>query len=216
MVFCHGLLFPRLCVLFGNPFVRCQVFNPLTKQIMLQLSLIGHLGADAELKESNGKKFVSFRVAHTERFRDSQGNQKERTQWVSCALNGDGGELLKYLRRGTQVFVSGDMTLGIASSQIQRSMVATCNLHVRSVELLGGSGNDDVPRQLADDTGLLHQTLKLYTVSAESWKQLKVPKTGKVLYDTRGGQYNIDAQGFITRLKTPETQTENQQQDEIF
>lgn len=178
---------------------------------MLQLSMIGHLGADAELKESNGKKFVSFRVAHTERFRDSAGNSKERTQWVSCALNGDGGELFKYLLRGTQVFVCGNMTLGIASSQIQRSMVATCNLHVRSIELLGGSSSDAVPRQLADDTGLLHDTIKLYTVSQDSFYKLKVPETGKVLYDVRGGQYVISKQGFITRLQTPEASTQNSQ-----
>lgn len=180
---------------------------------MLQLHLIGHLGADAEIKEANGRKFVSFRVAHTERFRDAAGNQKERTQWVSCALNGDGGELFKYLLRGTQVFVSGDMSLGIASSQIQRSMVATCNLHVRNIELIGGSTNDNVPRQLADESGLLHNVFKFYTVSADEFAQMQVPATGKTLFDTRGNPYVLDANGFITRLTTPNNEQQQATDD---
>ena len=38
---------------------------------MLQLEVIGNLGSDAEIKEFNGKKYVSMNVAHSEK--------KERT-----------------------------------------------------------------------------------------------------------------------------------------
>lgn len=166
---------------------------------MLQLTIIGHLGADAEIKQSNGHQFVSFRVAHSEAFSSADGQRKERTQWVSCALNGDGGNLFQYLKKGTQVCVVGNATFGVASSQIQRAMVATCNVHVRSIELLGGGNTDDVPRQLADATGLLHDTMKIYTVSAETWKQLNPGPQGCQLYDARGNSYTLDAQGYITR-----------------
>lgn len=176
---------------------------------MLQLTIIGHLGADAEVKTSNGNKFVSFRVAHSESFKAADGTKRERTQWVSCALNGDGGELLQYLTKGQQVCVVGNMTLGIASSQIQRAMVATCNVHVRSIELVGSSNSDSVPKQLADETGYLHNVLKLYTVSTDSWKALNVPPTGKTLYDTRGGAYVIDKNGIITKLNSPSNDTVN-------
>ncbi len=178
---------------------------------MLQLTIIGHLGADAEVKDFNGRKFVSFRVAHSEKFNDAQGNSRERTQWVSCALNGDGGGLLPYLTRGTQVCVVGDMTLGVASSQIQRAMVATCNIHVRSIELIGGSGSDAVPRKVADETGLLYDTIKVYTVSAEDFQRLQVPATGKTLYDTKGGQYVISQEGVITKIGTPEVNADDAQ-----
>lgn len=181
---------------------------------MLQTIIIGHLGADAEVKEANGRKFVSFRVAHSERFKDAAGNQTERTQWVSCALNGDGGELLPYLKRGTQVCVVGNMTLGVASSQIQRAMVATCNLHVRSIELVGGSNSDEVPRQLTDETGLLYNTIKVFTVSNDDFQRLAVPGQGKSLYDARGGQYVISAQGIITKLQSPDAGDDNQQQND--
>lgn len=33
---------------------------------MIRLEIVGNLGADAEIKDYNGSKFVSFRVAHSE------------------------------------------------------------------------------------------------------------------------------------------------------
>ena len=32
---------------------------------MLKASLIGNLGADAQVKSANGREFVTFRVAHS-------------------------------------------------------------------------------------------------------------------------------------------------------
>ena len=37
---------------------------------MLKVEMIGNLGADAEIKDHQGRKFVSFRVAHTEKWTD--------------------------------------------------------------------------------------------------------------------------------------------------
>ena len=39
---------------------------------MIKLEIIGNLGADAEIKQYNGNKFVSFRVAHTDKWVDQQ------------------------------------------------------------------------------------------------------------------------------------------------
>ena len=77
---------------------------------MIKLSIIGNLGADAEVKNHNGKEFVSFRVAHTDRF-TQDGQTKETTTWVSCILNGNGGNLLPYLKKGTKVFCHGDFSI---------------------------------------------------------------------------------------------------------
>ena len=35
---------------------------------MIKLEIIGNLGADAEVKVYNGNKFVTFRVAHTDKW----------------------------------------------------------------------------------------------------------------------------------------------------
>lgn len=67
---------------------------------MIRLEIVGNLGADAEIKDYNGNKFVSFRVAHSEKWVDRQtGAITTQTTWVSCSLNGDGKGLTEYLKK---------------------------------------------------------------------------------------------------------------------
>ncbi|KAK6020162.1 hypothetical protein OSTOST_14189, partial [Ostertagia ostertagi] len=47
--------------------------------------IIGHLGKDCIVNTVNGKNVINFTVAHTEKYKDSQGNQQERTTWVEFA-----------------------------------------------------------------------------------------------------------------------------------
>lgn len=106
---------------------------------MIKVEIIGNLGADALLQEKNGNKFVAFRVANTDKWVDkSTGRVIESTQWISCTLNGDGGALLPYLKRGTKVFVRGNAQFIIFSSAKTRQMEVGVNLFVREIELCGG------------------------------------------------------------------------------
>ena len=46
-------------------------------------TLIGNIGKDPEIKTlQNGRKFVSFSLATSKRYRDNNGEQKEETQWL--------------------------------------------------------------------------------------------------------------------------------------
>lgn len=79
---------------------------------MLKVEIIGHLGADAELRANDRGKFITFQVYHSERFIDrSSGEVVERTVRASCTRTGDLGNLLPYLKKGFQVYVRGDMEL---------------------------------------------------------------------------------------------------------
>lgn len=67
---------------------------------MIKIEVIGNLGADAQLQEKNGNRFVSFRVANTDKWTDkATGQIIESTQWISCTMNGDGGALTPYLKK---------------------------------------------------------------------------------------------------------------------
>lgn len=44
---------------------------------MFRGEIIGNLGADAEVKVSNGSKFVTMRIAHSDVYKDEQGNKHE-------------------------------------------------------------------------------------------------------------------------------------------
>jgi len=169
---------------------------------MLQSIIIGHLGADAVVKESNGRKFVAFRVAHSERYKDAQGMQHDTTQWVSCALNGDGGGLLPYLVKGALVCVIGRTSSRVYSSPTQKQMVASIDLNVDRVELLGGSP-DVVPSLLFTTDGKLVNVLRLYSVDIDTMDKLHPTKAHPVeLISRRGQRFTLDAAGFINPINT--------------
>ena len=71
---------------------------------MLQTTIIGFIGADAETKVyNNGKEFTTFRVTHSDKWKSEDGITHEQTTWVDCVMNGK-PSVLPYLKKGTQVF----------------------------------------------------------------------------------------------------------------
>lgn len=103
---------------------------------MLRIEMIGNLGADAEVKDNNGRKFISFRVAHTDKWKDpTSGQEHVSTVWASCALNGDGGKLLQYLKKGIKVFLRGSMSLNTYSSPKTHQIECGLNISVWELEL---------------------------------------------------------------------------------
>jgi single-strand DNA-binding protein len=74
--------------------------------------LLGRLGRDPEVRNfQNGGRVVNLRLATSERFKDREGNMQERTEWHSVAIfNEKLGEIAeKYLRKGSEVFVEGQL-----------------------------------------------------------------------------------------------------------
>lgn len=169
---------------------------------MLQLTIIGNLGADAEVKEVNGKKFVSFNVAHTERWVDDTGTIHESTQWVGCALSGDGGNLLQYLKRGTTIYAVGRLKTRVYSSEKARAMVAGLDLSVQHIELVGGKA-DEIPSRLYDREG------KQVDVSKHYWTS-QAPYYGQIVYDRSGSQYSVDTNGWVSVVQTQPTQSSDE------
>lgn len=107
---------------------------------MIKIEVIGNLGADAQVQTHNGNKFVSFRVANTDSWSDkTTGEIHKETQWISCTLNGDGGSLTSYLKRGVKVFLRGNAQFVVYSSPKTKRMEVGVNLFVREIELCGGS-----------------------------------------------------------------------------
>lgn len=101
---------------------------------MLAVEIIGYLGADAEIREYNGTRFISFRVATKERRKDSHGNDIDITNWISCTRNAD-GEIVKYLRKGTQVFVRGSLSVSTYTGKNGVAIDMSCRCF--EIQLLG-------------------------------------------------------------------------------
>ncbi len=107
---------------------------------MIKLQVIGNLGKDAQVNNVNGKSVINFNVAHTERFKDAQGNQKDRTTWVDCSYWTDRTAVAPYLKKGTQVYVEGTPDVRTYTTADGRNG-ASLTLRIGSVQLLGSRGN---------------------------------------------------------------------------
>lgn len=105
---------------------------------MIKLQIVGNLGADCIPKEVNGKNVINFNVAHTEKFKDGQGNLKEKTTWVNCAYWTDRTAVAQYLKKGKQVYVEG-WPEAEAYTNKDNQAAATLRLRVRDLQLLGGN-----------------------------------------------------------------------------
>ncbi|MEQ1875314.1 MAG: single-stranded DNA-binding protein [Bdellovibrionia bacterium] len=71
--------------------------------------IVGHLGADPELKfTASGQAVARFNVATSENWTDKQGQKQERTEWHRMVVWGKLGEVCgKHLAKGRQVYVEG-------------------------------------------------------------------------------------------------------------
>lgn len=159
---------------------------------MFKIEVLGNLGADAEIKNDNGRTYVQFSVADTRRFRSEDGTDHEITNWVTCFMKNAESEVVKYLKKGTKVFVRGNGDLRVYSSAKDRMMKAGVSINVSEIELAGGN-SDLVPSQLALPTGQVFAISKFY------WADVKgIEPAVNALYDKHGCIYNVDENGFVT------------------
>ena len=109
---------------------------------MIKLQVIGHLGRDCTVNEVNGKNVINFNVAHSERFKDAQGNQVEKTIWVSCSYWTDRTAIAPYLKKGQLVYAEGTPEAEAYTNK-EGQQAATLRLRVFSIQLLGGKTDDN-------------------------------------------------------------------------
>lgn len=162
---------------------------------MLKGEVIGNLGADAEVRSSNGAKFVVMRVAHTEKFQKEDGTSSETTTWVDVTFSNAESKLIPFLKKGVKVFVRGHLSPRLYSSPKLRQMVAGLTIRASEIELCGGSV-EDVPRQLIDpETAALIPVHKYYWCEAETKGMKK--EDMKMLLDDKNRPYCMNARGFV-------------------
>ncbi|RYG05197.1 MAG: single-stranded DNA-binding protein [Chitinophagaceae bacterium] len=113
---------------------------------MIKMTAIGNLGKDCTTNTVNGRNVINFSIAHTEKYKDAQGNPVEKTTWVECAYWTDRTAVSQYLRKGTQVYVEG---IPEARSYPKNDGTTGVSLTVRvqSVQLLGTRPDGGAPSQ---------------------------------------------------------------------
>lgn len=169
---------------------------------MLKSILIGNLGADAEVNVSNGREFVTFRVAHSWNFTANDGTVNSGTIWVDCIGSHLKG-VVEHLKKGTQVYVEGTVSLRVYSSKLDRCMKAGLTINVESLQLIGGKP-DIVPKQLINPAdGSLHDVTKQYVVTDLIGSVNEGQRAE--LIDNSQNVYVLDVNGVVC----PDTKTNN-------
>ena len=108
---------------------------------MIKLQVIGHLGKDCLTNVVSGKNVINFSVAHSEKYKDSTGNQKERTTWVECAYWTERTAIAPYLKKGQLVYVEGTPEVRTYSKN-DGTAGASLTLRVLNVQLLGSANRE--------------------------------------------------------------------------
>jgi len=104
---------------------------------MIKTEVIGFLGKDSQINNVSGKSVINFNVAHTEKYKDANGGQKEKTIWVDCSLWVEKTTIAQYLKKGTLVYVDGQPSVRAYTNQ-NGQQGASLSLRVGTIQLLGG------------------------------------------------------------------------------
>lgn len=78
-----------------------------------RVELIGHLGADPELRQTqDGRPVARMRIATSDRWRDKEtGERRERTEWHTVIVFNEALCKLaeQYLKKGSKVYIEGQL-----------------------------------------------------------------------------------------------------------
>ena len=118
-----------------------------------QCQFIGHLGKDPEARTTqNGVKVVNISLGVSRKWKDSNGDQKEQTEWVRGIIwgssKGDGlaGVVERFCSKGSKLFIQGRMETRKWQDKDGCDRYST-EIVVSDVELLDGkqsSGSSDI------------------------------------------------------------------------
>lgn len=101
--------------------------------------LIGNTGKDPEFAlTQNGSKRASFSLATTRRYRDSNGEQKEQTEWHNIVAWGKTADIIENLgvHKGMPLFVEGSISYRSWNDQNGQKRYST-EVTVETFQILG-------------------------------------------------------------------------------
>ena len=109
---------------------------------MQRLTIIGHLGNDAEVKDVGQNQVINFSIAVSESYISKQTNEKvTNTTWYEVAKWGNNTAVAQHLKKGTQVLVEGKPTAR-AWQKEDGSLVSVLGLNAFEIRLLGGAKSE--------------------------------------------------------------------------
>ena len=104
------------------------------------ITIAGHLGRDAELKDAKGNSLCEFSVAVSKKVRG-----EKSTAWYRCTLWGKRGEAVaQYLTKGSAVIVSGELIPREYKGK-NDELRTSLDINVHELSFGGGGEKSDAP-----------------------------------------------------------------------
>ena len=110
---------------------------------MIRISVIGRLGQDAVVNEVNGKTVINFSMAYSEKFKNQQGQDVDKTTWVSCAYWTDKLNVANYLKKGTLIYMEGKPEAKTYLNDKTKETMAQVHARVTTLQLLSSKQDEN-------------------------------------------------------------------------
>lgn len=107
--------------------------------------IIGRLGQDPEIRYTQSNTAVAnLSIATNERFKDSMGEWKERTEWHRVVAWGRKAEICQqYLKKGSQVYIEGPIQTRKWEDRDGQTRYTT-EIKALGLQMLDSAGNADM------------------------------------------------------------------------
>lgn len=117
-----------------------------------KVEILGRLGGDPEVRYMpNGNAVANVSLATSEKWKDQQGNEQERTEWHRVVMFGRTAEIAgQYLRKGDQALVIGKLqTRKWEKDGVDHytTEIVVDGFDGRRLHLLGSARNDNGQQQ---------------------------------------------------------------------
>lgn len=91
--------------------VNPSVINKFKSKMINQVTLIGRIGAEPEIRTlENGTKVGRFSIATSESYKDKEGNWQQTTEWHNVVVWRDVAERCQGFPKGALIFVQGKIS----------------------------------------------------------------------------------------------------------
>ncbi len=106
--------------------------------------LLGNVGKEPEFKAlPSGQPVANFSLATSERYKDQQGNQQERTEWHNLVAYAKLAEIVRdYVKKGSKLYVEGRLTTRSWDDRETNKKVYRTEIIISDLSLLSGRGEE--------------------------------------------------------------------------
>ena len=118
--------------------------------------LMGRIGQDPEVINTDNSKIAKFSLATNESYKDKNGNKVEQVEWHAITVFGKQAEIAeKWFKKGNQLLIEGKIKTDSWEKDGEKKYKT--NIILQSFEFIGTSHANDVDTKVTAETNATYQ-----------------------------------------------------------